>query len=115
MTNNIKYTGHVYTRDHNAFSSTLLAVLNISRESMAKTGFSPLTRVFEVAGAGACIITDYWEGIELFLKPGEEVLVARNGQEVAGLLESLSRDQAREIGRKAKQRVLQEHTYQRRA
>ncbi len=47
-----------------------LAVLNVARDSMAATGFSPATRVFEAAGAGACLITDAWAGIELFLEPG---------------------------------------------
>ena len=70
------YLGHVYTRDHNAFNCTPQAVLNISRESMARYGFSPATRVFEAAGAGACLITDAWEGIEMFLEPEREVLVA---------------------------------------
>ena len=50
---------------------------------MASVGFSPATRVFEAAGAGACLITDAWEGIELFLTPNEEVLVARDGADVA--------------------------------
>ena len=59
---NIRYFDHVYTRDHNAFNCTPRAVLNISRESMARYGFSPATRVFEAAGAGACLITDAWEG-----------------------------------------------------
>ena len=72
--------GHVYTRDHNAFNCTPRAVLNISRDSMARYGFSPATRVFEAAGAGACIVTDAWEGIELFLEPGAEVLVADSGR-----------------------------------
>ena len=54
---NIAYLGHVYTRDHNAFNCTLLAVLNVCRDSMARRGFSPPTRLFEAAGAGACIIT----------------------------------------------------------
>ncbi|MDI6837564.1 MAG: glycosyltransferase, partial [Rhizobiaceae bacterium] len=80
MSDNVRYVGHVGTADHNAFNTSPKAVLNISRESMARTGFSPATRVFEAAGAGACLITDAWEGIELFLVPGEEVLVARDGQ-----------------------------------
>jgi hypothetical protein len=45
-------------------------VLNIARDSMAQVGFSPATRVFEAAGAGACLITDAWVGLELFLKEG---------------------------------------------
>ena len=79
---NINYIGHVGTAEHNAFNCTPKAVLNISRESMAENGFSPATRVFEAAGAAACLITDYWLGIEMFLQPGEEVLVARDGQDV---------------------------------
>src|SRR5690348_2446886 len=69
----IRQIGHVYTRDHNAFNATPLAVLNVSRDSMAATGFSPATRVFEAAGAGACLITDAWRGIELFLEPEHEI------------------------------------------
>lgn len=112
---NVRYLGHVYTKDHNAFNATPKAVLNVSRESMAKTGFSPATRVFEAAGAGACMITDAWEGIALFLVPGEEVLVAHNGQEVAGLLSNLTPERANQIGRSALKRVLSEHTYRHRA
>lgn len=112
---NIMYLGHVYTRDHNAFNCTPLAVLNISRESMARYGFSPATRVFEAAGAGACLITDEWEGIELFLQPGLECLVARDGNEVAEHLRTLDRDQAQSIGQAAMERVMSEHTYAHRA
>ena len=55
-------------------------MLNVTRESMAANGFSPATRVFEAAGAGACLITDEWQGIEEFLDPGEEVLVPATAQ-----------------------------------
>ena len=115
MSSNIRYVGHVSTRDHNAFNVTPKAVLNISRSSMAENGFSPATRVFEAAGAGACLITDHWEGIDLFLRPGEEVLVARDGQDVIDILASLSREQAAAIGRRGMERVLAAHTYDRRA
>jgi spore maturation protein CgeB len=111
MPENVRYAGHVYTRDHNAFNRSPLAVLNISRDSMARYGFSPATRVFEAAGAGACIITDAWEGIELFLEPGREVLVAGNGEEVTDIIRSLRPDTARTIGSAAAARVLGEHTY----
>jgi spore maturation protein CgeB len=111
----VHYVGHVYTADHNAFNCTPLAVLNISRESMARYGFSPATRVFEAAGAGACLITDAWEGIELFLEPGTEVLVAEDGEAVAAHVEGLDADRARQIGKAAYARVLAEHTYAHRA
>lgn len=115
MPRNVNYLGHVYTGDHNAFNCTPTAVLNISRESMARYGFSPATRVFEAAGAGACLITDEWEGIELFLEPGEEVLVARNGTEVAEQIKRLTPERARAVGERALARVLAEHTYEQRA
>jgi spore maturation protein CgeB len=115
MPANVNYVGHVYTADHNAFNTTPLAVLNISRESMARYGFSPATRVFEAAGAGACLITDFWEGIELFLEPDREVLVARDGEEVAHHVAALGEARARRIGDAALKRVLAEHTYTHRA
>ena len=74
---NVRSLGHVSTNDHNALNATPLAVLNVTRDSMVANGWSPPTRVFEAAGAGACLITDAWEGIELFLDPNEEVLVRK--------------------------------------
>lgn len=115
MPSNVRNLGHVYTRDHNAFNCTPEAVLNISRESMARYGFSPATRVFEAAGAGACLITDAWKGIELFLEPEREVLVASSGEEVAEKLRELDPERARRIGQAARRRVLSEHTYAHRA
>jgi len=114
MPANVRHIGHVYTRDHNAFNTSPLAVLNIARDSMASTGFSPATRVFEAAGAGACMITDAWLGLELFLKDGEEVLVARDGKDVAAHVEALTPERARTIGEAARLRILAEHTYARR-
>jgi spore maturation protein CgeB len=112
---NVRQLGHVGTSDHNAFNSTPLAVLNIARDSMAQTGFSPATRVFEAAGAAACMITDAWEGVETFLKPDQEILVARDGQDVADLVASLTPERARSIGQAALRRVRAEHTYTLRA
>jgi spore maturation protein CgeB len=112
---NVRRIGHVGTGEHNAFNASPLAVLNVARDSMADIGFSPATRVFEAAGAEACLITDAWEGIELFLTPDEEVLVARDGQDVAEHLVALTPRRARAIGEAARQRILAEHTYARRA
>ena len=112
---NLRYLGHVSTREHNALNCSPLAVLNVSRQSMAANGFSPATRVFEAAGAGACLITDAWEGLELFLEPGSEVLVADDGSEVAALLAELDPARAARIGTAARRRVLERHTYAHRA
>jgi spore maturation protein CgeB len=111
MPRNVNAIGHVGTGDHNAFNCTPRAVLNVARDSMAHIGFSPATRVFEAAGAAACLITDEWEGIDLFLTADKEVLVARDGQDVADHLAALTDERARTIGEAALRRVLAEHTY----
>jgi spore maturation protein CgeB len=114
MPANVRHIGHVYTRQHNAFNTSPLAVLNIARDSMAAVGYSPATRVFEAAGAGACLITDAWVGLELFLDEGTEVLVARDGAEVAAHVAALTPERARAIGDAARARILRDHTYERR-
>jgi spore maturation protein CgeB len=111
MPANVRHLGHVFTHQHNAFNCTPLAVLNVARDSMADIGFSPATRVFEAAGAAACLITDAWEGIELFLKPDAEVLVARDGKDVVEHVRTLTPERARAVGKAALKRVLAEHTY----
>jgi spore maturation protein CgeB len=112
---NIKYVGHVYTKDHNAFNSSPKVVLNISRQSMADYGFSPATRVFEAAGAGACIITDFWAGVEKFFVPESEIWVAHEGYDVVSLLKWIDSEEAVKTGNAALAKVLSEHTYQQRA
>jgi spore maturation protein CgeB len=115
MPPNVNRIGHVPTAKHNALNCSALAVLNIARDSMAMVGFSPATRVFEAAGAGACLITDAWDGIEKFLEPGTEILVARDGRDVADHLARLTSARARTIGQAARTRCLAQHTYAQRA
>lgn len=115
MPPNVRALGHVYTRDHNAFNCSLGAVLNISRDSMARTGYSPATRVFEAAAAGACVITDAWAGIDRFFEPGREILVARDADEVAEHVRTLAPERRRAIGEAARARVCRDHTYADRA
>ncbi|HEX6435663.1 MAG TPA: glycosyltransferase [Candidatus Binatia bacterium] len=112
---NVAYLGHVYTAAHNAFNSSPMAVLNVCRESMARCGYSPPTRLFEVAGAAGCLITDAWQGIENFLEPGRECLVASDGDEVGEHLRVLTQVQAKQIGQAALRRIVGEHTYAHRA
>src|SRR3954468_862873 len=111
MPDNVAYLGHLYTADHNAFNASALAVLNVSRDSMASYGYSPATRVFEAAGAGACLITDWWRGIESFLEPDAEILVADSGEAVAAHVDDLDPQRAKAIGEAARRRVVAAHTY----
>ncbi|HEX2656579.1 MAG TPA: glycosyltransferase [Xanthobacteraceae bacterium] len=112
---NVRYAGHIGTADHNAFFCSSKMTLNINRESMARYGFSPPTRIFEAAGSGTCVVTDTWEGIELFFDPGAEILCAKNGEDVASFVETVSSARATRIGHAAMRRALAEHTYINRA
>jgi spore maturation protein CgeB len=112
---NIRLAGHVGSGAHNAFYCSGRATLNINRDGMARFGFSPPTRVFEAAGAGACIITDCWDGIDVFLEPGREILVADSGEAVARFVADLSPADAHRIGAAARKRIMAEHTYAHRA
>jgi spore maturation protein CgeB len=115
MPGNVRWVGHVATRDHNRVNCSARMVLNLNRDSMVRVGFSPPTRVFEAAGAGACLITDAWAGIEQFFEPGREILVARSAEEIIQHLRNTSADRARHIGDAMRRRALAEHTYQGRA
>ena len=109
---NIRWIGHVGSADHNRINCSARMVLNINRESMAAVGFSPPTRVFEAAGAGACLITDEWAGIDQFFAPEREILVAKSADDIVRYLRNIKPRQSREIGAAMRQRALREHTYQ---
>lgn len=115
MPGNVRRLGHVGTGDHNAFFRSGLATLNINRDSMARFGFSPPTRMFEAAGTESCLITDEWTGIDDFLEPGREVLVGGGGEHVADILKNLTPERARKIARAARRHILARHTYAHRA
>jgi spore maturation protein CgeB len=112
---NVRWIGHVGTSDHNRVNCSARMVLNINRDSMAGVGFSPPTRIFEAAGAGACLITDRWAGIETFFRPGQEILVAGSAEEIVDRLRNISNAEAREIGANMRRRALRDHTYALRA
>ena len=112
---NMRWIGHVPTGEHRAWNCSARLVVNINRSDMAATGYSPPTRVFEAAGCGACLITDAWTGISTFLAPGREVLVASSAADIASYARDVSPATAAAIGRAARERVLRNHTYSRRA
>jgi spore maturation protein CgeB len=112
---NVRWIGHVGTGDHNRVNCSARMVLNINRESMAGVGFSPPTRVFEAAGAGACLVTDRWTGIEQFFLPETEILTAGSAEEIVSHLRDTSTARAGEIGENMRARALRDHTYALRA
>ena len=115
MPPNVNCVGEIPVDQRNAFNCSARAVLAMHCGCATRYGFSPPSRVFEAAGAGACLITDKWEGIDLFLEPDRELLVAANGDEVAEHLRKLTPERARQLGEAARARVLSAHTYAHRA
>ncbi len=111
---NVRYLGHVSTALHNVLNSSARLVLNVTRQAMADYGFSPPTRVFEAAGAGACLVTDRWNGIESFLSPGSEALVASGYADVASFVYGVSQENATEIGNRGRDRIRSRHCYSQR-
>ncbi len=108
---NVRYIGHCPTPLHPQMNCSARLVLNLNREAMAATGFSPPTRVFEATACGACLVTDAWSGVEQFFAPGDEILVAHGPDDLARYVAELPVDVAQGIGRQARLRVLRDHTY----
>lgn len=106
---NLTMLPHVAPGDHSAFYGSSRLTLNLTRGAMAKTGFCPSARLFEAAACGVPVISDDWRGIEAFFAPGEQILVARDTNDVLAMLE-LSPEALSGIARSARERVLGEHT-----
>lgn len=115
MPPNVRYLGHVPTAAHNVLNSSARTVLNINRASMASSGFSPPTRVFEAAGAAACMLCDDWEGIDDCFAIDSEILVVRNAEDVVRQLRTHNAEVTKRIGQAFHRRALRDHTYAQRA
>ncbi len=115
MPPNVRWLGHVPTADHNRVNCSAGMVININRASMAQSGFSPPTRVFEVAGAGTCLLCDDWPGIDDCFEPDREILVIRNAGDVVDALARHDAQSRKEIGAAFHARALRDHTYAQRA
>lgn len=111
---NIFYHSHVPPAEHAAFFCSARLNLNVTRAPMVRMGHCPSGRLFEAAACGATLISDNWEGLDSFYRPGEEILVAESCEDVVAAL-SLSDAELARIASNARQRTLDEHTMSRRA
>lgn len=115
LPDNVRYIGHVPTADHNRVNCSAGMVMNINRASMAQSGFSPPTRVFEVAGAGTCLLCDDWPGVDDCFEPGKEILIVRNARDVVDALATHDDAARRRMGEALHNRALRDHIYARRS
>jgi spore maturation protein CgeB len=115
MPKNVRWIGHVPTGKHNRVNCSAGMVLNINRASMANSGFSPPTRVFEVAGTGACMLCDDWPGIDDCFEPEKEIVVVKDAEGVVNALRRYDDRARKRIGSAFHARALRDHTYAQRA
>lgn len=112
---NVERTHHMPPPRHQHFYCEQRYTLNVTRADMKRAGWSPSVRIFEAAACGTPIISDDWPGLERILRPGSEVLVARSAGEVLTILRDTTELERLAIGRRARTRILAEHTAARRA
>jgi spore maturation protein CgeB len=91
--------------------------LNITRRAHATVTASSTVRPFELAGCATAIVSNPVEGMERWFEPGRELVVVHDADEATEAYRELlaDRGQAEELGRRARERVLDEHTYAHRA
>ena len=107
---NVERATHLSPREHPAFYASQRFTLNITREAMKAAGYSPSVRLFEAAACGAPVISDWWEGLDYIFTPGREVLIAETTDDVLRFLRDFDPNHAKELGSRARQRVLAEHS-----
>lgn len=112
---NVSRTEHLSPEAHRSFYSAQRFTLNVTRRDMAEAGYSPSVRLFEAAACATPIVSDAWPGIETFFHPGEEILLASGTEDVIRLLCEMPERARAAVGRRARQRVLAEHTAAHRA
>ena len=112
---NVARIEHLPPEQHRRFYNAQRYTLNVTRADMVRAGYSPSVRLFEAAACGVPIISDYWEGLESFFPLGEAILVARSSEDVLGYLRDLPEEARQEIGARARQVVLTQHSAAQRA
>lgn len=107
---NVERIDHLPPARHPDFYNSQRCTLNLTREAMKRMGYSPSVRLFEAAACGVPIISDWWEGLDRLFHPDAEILIAETGEDTLRYLTEIPEETLKLIGRRARQRVLEEHT-----
>jgi spore maturation protein CgeB len=111
---NVERIDHIPPERHCAFYNSQRFAINITRDDMTAAGYSPSIRLFEAAACGVPIISDRWSGMETFFVPESEILIADSAEDVLCYL-MLAEDKRKQIGTRARNKVLTQHTGNHRA
>jgi spore maturation protein CgeB len=112
---NVERIDHVAARDLPDFYAASRFTLNATRGDMVRAGYSPSVRLFEAAACGTPIVSDRWAGIETVFTPGEEILLADDGDAIVAILAGWDEKRRRALGRAGRRRVMRQHTAAHRA
>jgi spore maturation protein CgeB len=112
---NVERIEHLPPAEHRRFYNLQRYTLNVTRADMVRAGYAPSVRLFEAAACATPIISDWWNGLEQFLRPGREILIARSAAESLRHLREVDEDERHKLGRRARARVLAQHTAAHRA
>lgn len=112
---NVDRTEHLPPAEHRAFYTSQRFTLNLTRADMVAAGYAPSVRLFEAAACATPVVSDWWEGLDTFFRPGEEIVIARSTEEALAAVRTTPEEERRRIGERARQRVLAEHTAAHRA
>lgn len=112
---NVEHFVHLPPSEHRAFYGAQRFTLNVTRLAMRRLGYSPSVRLFEAAACATPVISDAWSGISAFFEPGREILLVESTEDVRRILAGMPEEERLAIGRRARARVLSEHTAEHRA
>ena len=107
---NVDRIDHLPPPEHRQFYNSQRFTLNVTRQDMIKAGYSPSVRMFEAAACGTPVISDRWTGLDTFFEPGREILLADNADECCKILRDYREAERQAVGRRARRRVLAEHS-----
>jgi spore maturation protein CgeB len=111
---NVWFIEHVPPPQHASFYCSSKATLNVTRAAMASFGYCPSGRLFEAAACETPVVSDSWDGLDEFFKPGDEIMVASSCSEVIDAITNSSEELHR-IGKAARERVMSAHTAEHRS
>jgi len=112
---NVERIDHLPPARHREFYAAQRLTVNVTRADMVRAGWSPSVRLFEAAACGVPVVSDLWDGIDSFFTPGEEIVLAESSDDVLDALERTGPEEREQMGLRARERVLADHTAERRA
>jgi spore maturation protein CgeB len=107
---NVQRIEHLPPSAHREFYCSQRFTLNLTRKAMIALGHSPSVRLFEAAACGTAIISDWWEGLDEFFVPGEEIIIASTTKDVIEAFDDYDQEKAEIVGRKARKKVVEKHS-----